>query len=67
MNKGKDIKEKSHLPFAMTEKEGHDFLQGVIQGRLSAQKSVSLAKTKSLSFQITTINSWSRIIPCLQQ
>lgn len=38
MNRRKDIKEKIHRQFAMTEKEtekeGYDFLQGAIQGIL---------------------------------
>lgn len=65
MNKGKDTKEKIQLPFAMSEKEGHNVLRGAIRGRLSAQKSASLARAKSLSLQITTINQlvWYYTMP----
>lgn len=42
------MKEKIHLPFAMTEKEGHDFLWDIIISRLSAQKICLFSKRKNV-------------------
>lgn len=65
MNKRKDIKEKIHLSFAMTEKRAMIFYEVLILGRLSALKSDSPARAKILSLQITTLKQlvWYYTMP----